>query len=236
MIKKFIVSTVVFSLMMVVGISQVKAENDNVSTTIKVDNCMQTATMKKKIAFENVQNTFLIAIKNSKENGELAWWPWTKGKIEARKIRKNIKITIMKDFSLDQKNCQKNLKEQSDKDDNQENNDKEDKEISLNFSVQNNSSIYGTAKLEDEDGNVEVKLELINFSSGIIEPAHIHLGACPNPGAVKYPLNSVLNGESKTVLNGMTIAQLKTQLPLAINVHKSQEEMSVSIACVDLKF
>lgn len=65
-------------------------------------------------------------------------------------------------------------------------------------------------------------------------PAHIHLGSCPTPGAVKYPLNPVVNGKSKTVID-VSVAELVKGLPLAVNLHKSATELATSVACGNLE-
>ncbi|HHT9145881.1 MAG TPA: DUF4382 domain-containing protein [Candidatus Wunengus sp. YC61] len=119
-----------------------------------------------------------------------------------------------------------------------EGNIKTDNELVFNFSAQNNSGVSGTAILEGDDGNIEVALKLKNSVLGILspaQPAHIHFGSCSNIGGVKYPLNSVVNGKSETVLN-VSLTDLKAQLPLAINVHKSAAESNIYIACTDLNF
>ncbi len=113
-------------------------------------------------------------------------------------------------------------------------------EIQLNLTMQNNSGVSGTATLHEEDGKVTVTLKTNqNSVLGLIpppaEPAHIHIGSCPNPGSVKYPLHDVMNGKSETVLN-ISLAQLKAQMPSAINVHKSSSEINTYIACGDIKF
>lgn len=107
-------------------------------------------------------------------------------------------------------------------------------EVEVTLSEQNSSAESGTATLMDQDGKVLVTLEINGTPTGIEQPAHIHVGACPNPGAVKYPLSSVLNGKSETTLN-VTMEQLMKELPLAVNVHKSQQEAKVYIACGDIK-
>ncbi len=106
----------------------------------------------------------------------------------------------------------------------------------FNFTAQNNSGVSGTATLSEEDGRVKVTLKLKNGVLALLDPArpaHIHLGSCPNVGDVKYPLNSVVNGRSETMIN-VSLAQLKAQLPLAINIHKSATQANVYIACADL--
>ncbi len=106
--------------------------------------------------------------------------------------------------------------------------------VKVTLSEQNSSPESGTATLTDKDGKVLVTLEVNGTPTGIEQPAHIHVGACPNPGAVKYPLSPVLNGKSETTLN-VTMEQLMKELPLAVNVHKSQQEAKVYVACGDIK-
>lgn len=102
----------------------------------------------------------------------------------------------------------------------------------INLTAQNNSGQSGTMLLEEVGSQVRVTLTLANPNT-TSEPAHIHVGACPNPGAVKYPLTNVLNGTSVTMING-SLASLKSEQPLAVNVHKSAAESSVYVSCGDL--
>lgn len=106
-----------------------------------------------------------------------------------------------------------------------------DKTITL--SEQNDSGESGTATLSEVDGKVKVILKLIGAPKDITQLAHIHVGECPDVGAVKYPLTSPVNGVSETMLDA-TLAQLKAELPLGINVHKSAEEAKVYVSCGDL--
>lgn len=117
-------------------------------------------------------------------------------------------------------------------------------EVKLNLSSQNNSGIAGIATLDSEDGKVKVTLKLTDVPTGVVgllgislgatHPAHIHLGSCASLGAVKYPLTSTVGGKSETTIN-VSFANLKSQLPLAVNVHKSPEEIGTYVACADLK-
>ncbi len=107
-------------------------------------------------------------------------------------------------------------------------------EISVTLSEQNKSGESGTATLMEVDGKVKVTLKLTGAPTGVAQPAHIHVGACPDVGAVKYPLTSPIDGMSETVLD-VTLAQLKSELPLGINVHKSGDEVKVYVSCGDLK-
>ena len=103
-------------------------------------------------------------------------------------------------------------------------------EMNVLVSAQNNSNESGIANLKDTSGMVTVTLNLTGYTPNVSQPAHIHMGVCPGVGAVKYPLNSVVNGKSVTVL-GVSLMQLKQQLPLAINVHKSANNIATYTSC-----
>lgn len=107
-------------------------------------------------------------------------------------------------------------------------------ELTVTLSEQNNSKESGTATLMEVDGKVKVTLKMTGAPKDVSQPAHIHVGACPEVGAVKYPLTNVMNGMSETTLD-VTLAKLRSELPLGINVHKSQAEASVYTSCGDLK-
>ena len=103
----------------------------------------------------------------------------------------------------------------------------------FSLSALNNSGESGTATImpiSDTQSRVEISL---TGAPGIPQPAHIHLGACPTPGGVKFPLGNVMNGKSETVLD-VTVAALKAQAPLALNVHKSPAEVGVAVSCGNL--
>ena len=103
----------------------------------------------------------------------------------------------------------------------------------ITLSEQNASGESGTATLTEENGKVKVVLNLTGAPDSVTQPAHIHVGACPNVGAVKYALTSPVNGLSETILD-VTLDQLKAEQPLGLNVHKSTNEASVYVSCGDL--
>lgn len=105
--------------------------------------------------------------------------------------------------------------------------------VVVNLSEENASGESGTATLTEVDGKVKVTLKLTGAKAGVTQPAHIHVGKCPDVGAVKYPLTSPVDGMSETMLD-VTLAQLKSDLPLGINVHKSADEAKVYVSCGDL--
>lgn len=111
-------------------------------------------------------------------------------------------------------------------------------DLTLTFGSPTNSAFFGTATLHETDGKVKVTIKLDTNMMGPYtppEPAHIHEGSCPNVGAVKYPLANVAGGKSETTISA-SMADLKAQLPLAINIHKSAAQPDVSIGCADIKF
>lgn len=103
---------------------------------------------------------------------------------------------------------------------------------------QNSSGQSGTATFTYSEDYSTVTIE-INLSNGTAEPqpAHIHAGSCAdlNPTPF-YPLSSVVNGKSITVITEDDVANLDYDLynQFAINVHKSAAEASVYVACGDI--
>jgi hypothetical protein len=65
------------------------------------------------------------------------------------------------------------------------------------------------------------------------QPAHIHKGTCANlDPAPAYPLNNVVNGHSKTVVN-VPLASL-TAGGFAVYLHQSLTDIKDYVACSDL--
>lgn len=92
----------------------------------------------------------------------------------------------------------------------------------------------GTAVFQGDGDKTKVTLTMVGKKFTSPQPAHIHVGKCPKPGEVKYPLNNVVDGKSETTIS-VDIVDLFADLPLAINVHESAEKASVYTACGDLK-
>lgn len=107
------------------------------------------------------------------------------------------------------------------------------RDIVLTMSAQNASGQMGTATLSDMNGKTRVVINIPAGMAGVAQPAHIHMGACPNPGAVLYPLTAVVDGKSEIVLD-VSLDAFSDKLPLAINVHKSKDEVKIYTSCGDL--
>lgn len=107
------------------------------------------------------------------------------------------------------------------------------KSYTVTMQEQNGSKQIGTATIVDVDGKAKVTVKVAAGVKDAPQPAHVHIGACPAPGAVAYPLSAVVNGMSETTL-AISTAELLGKLPLAINVHKSKDEASVYVSCGDI--
>ncbi|HYP40341.1 MAG TPA: CHRD domain-containing protein [Chloroflexia bacterium] len=106
---------------------------------------------------------------------------------------------------------------------------------SITLMEQNNSGQSGTATftLSDDEQTLTVEIN-ISGGSSVPQPAHIHIGTCDNLDPKPfYPLTSVVNGKSVTVITEEDIANLDYEVSnqFAINVHKSAAEASVYVAC-----
>jgi hypothetical protein len=104
------------------------------------------------------------------------------------------------------------------------------------LSEQNESGQTGTFTLtENAAGGVTAVLSLTGGDFTEPQPAHIHVGECPTPGAVQYPLTNVVDGESTTEIDA-TFAEIMASSPrLAVNVHKSAAESNVYTACANIQ-
>lgn len=106
-------------------------------------------------------------------------------------------------------------------------------QITIQLNKEGNSGQSGTAVFKGVNGKVTVALNLTGTPKGVVQPAHIHDGLCPGAGATKYSLTSLIDGESETTLN-VSLKKFLSQLPLAVNIHKSVAEAGEYIACGNL--
>jgi len=102
--------------------------------------------------------------------------------------------------------------------------------VTIRLREQSGSGQSGTAVLTAMGNQTRVVVTLSNPPAGVAQPAHIHEGTCANLNPQpKYPLQSVMNGRSETVVD-VPLSQLLAG-QFAINVHKSQQEISTYVAC-----
>jgi hypothetical protein len=109
-----------------------------------------------------------------------------------------------------------------------------DKPITVKLGAQNKSGETGSAKLTPQGDQTKVEISLKGTPKGVAQPAHIHEGSCakldPKP---KYGLESITDGKSTTVVP-VSIDTLLGE-KMAINVHKSGEDLKTYVACGDIK-
>ena len=106
-----------------------------------------------------------------------------------------------------------------------------EKSVTVRLAEQNKSGQSGTAKLTPAgEGKTKVEISLKGGKKGVAQPAHVHDGSCPNPDPKpKYPLQDVTDGKSTSEVP----ADIKALAggKMAINVHKSKEEIKTYVAC-----
>lgn len=93
--------------------------------------------------------------------------------------------------------------------------------------------VSGNFTMDQVDGKMRAKLILSGSGLGANHPAHIHAGTCASPGAILHNLSNVVNGTSDTTLT-VGGSELFAQMPWVVNVHKSDTEMGVYVACLEM--
>ncbi len=107
------------------------------------------------------------------------------------------------------------------------------KTSTVSIAAFDNSGISGTATITEVEGKSKVVVSLNGYPVDANEPARINTGSCASLGGEKYPLTNVVSGASETVLE-VSFDDLMKQLPLAINIHKSETELDKNVACGDI--
>ena len=106
------------------------------------------------------------------------------------------------------------------------------KSVNVRIHEQNKSGESGSAKLTPEGSDkTRVEISLKGGPAGTPQPAHIHEGSCkkldPKP---KYGLENVVDGKSTTVVP----VGIDAVRGMAINVHKSGQDLKTYVACGDI--
>lgn len=106
-------------------------------------------------------------------------------------------------------------------------------EKSVQINELNGSGQSGTTVFSEVDGKTVVKVTLTPGLKDISQPIHLHEGSCSQVGGVRHSLSDIMNGTSETALS-VDFETFKSQLPLAVNIHKSFNEPETSVACGDV--
>jgi hypothetical protein len=97
----------------------------------------------------------------------------------------------------------------------------------------NDSGVTGTVAFSDVGGRTRVDVT-VDPAGNPDMPAHIHPGTCDNlTPQPKFPLENVRNGTSTTVVPA-SIDELFAG-DLAVNIHKSNDDLKTYTACVDIR-
>lgn len=102
----------------------------------------------------------------------------------------------------------------------------------LPINIQNASGQSGVATLTADGDTTIVSVRTTGFTPGVTQPIHIHAGSCATLGKVDFPLTSMVDGASDTVVKAK-LADILGQTR-AINIHKSTTQASIYTACGDL--
>lgn len=109
------------------------------------------------------------------------------------------------------------------------------REVNVTMKPQNKSGESGTARLTPEGDGTRVEITLKGQPAGVSQPAHIHEGTCakldPKP---KYGLQNVVDGKSSSLVP-VSEKTLLSGKHLAINVHKSADDIKTYVACGDIR-
>lgn len=108
------------------------------------------------------------------------------------------------------------------------------KPVTVRMTEQNKSGESGTARLTPQGDQTKVEVTLKGAPKGVVQPAHIHEGTCakldPKP---KQGLDNVVDGKSTTVVPVSLQSLLDGKM--AINVHKSTDEIKTYVACGNIR-
>jgi hypothetical protein len=105
---------------------------------------------------------------------------------------------------------------------------------SVTLGTLNDSGVSGNVTLVDVGGGrtrVDIRVQPAGNDD---MPSHVHPGSCVDlVSQPKYPLKNVVNGSSTTVVPA-TLSELMAG-DLAINLHRSNEDLATYTACADLR-
>ncbi len=104
--------------------------------------------------------------------------------------------------------------------------------IQFALKEQNQSGQSGHVVITEVNGKAKVIVTLTGKPSTVLQPSHIHLNSCANIGGVKYPLTAVNKGAAQTIID-VSLDSLLKSLPLSLNIHKSEAQAGIYVACGD---
>ena len=108
-------------------------------------------------------------------------------------------------------------------------------ELTVELFERDGSGQTGTAELTAVEGRTEMVLRVnAGPAENDPQPVHIHFGSCgPNLGSIAYPLEDVVAGESRTVVDAVLESLMDGNH--TINLHKSYPDVRTYTACGDIE-
>ena len=100
--------------------------------------------------------------------------------------------------------------------------------VSIVLSPINGSGVTGLATIVEKNGKVFVDIKVVN-PPFVQQPASLNAGTCLKSGKVEFQLKNVFHGSSETTFDS-NMEKFNKLLPLALNIYKSEEELSV-VSC-----
>ncbi len=105
--------------------------------------------------------------------------------------------------------------------------------VTLEFEPVDDSGVGGNVLLTATDGQTDVEVLITEgLEDGAVHPVHIHQGTCDDLGDVVHPLDNIEGGVSETTIDVELMDLLDGDH--AVNVHLSEEEIDVRVACADI--
>jgi hypothetical protein len=106
--------------------------------------------------------------------------------------------------------------------------------FTVSIKGQGGSGLSGEAFFAEAGASsTRVSVKVKGLEEGAIHPAHIHSGSCAGLGEIAYVLDGIVASTTENIIP-VTLDELIAKLPLALNIHKSEEELNVSVACGDV--
>lgn len=102
--------------------------------------------------------------------------------------------------------------------------------VTINMQEIDDSGQSGTADITSDGDQVTVSIEIDAGPDGEPQPVHIHEGNCRDLGDVAFPLEDVVDGVSESTAD-VSLSELIGGTDYAINVHQSEDQMDVYVAC-----
>ena len=103
----------------------------------------------------------------------------------------------------------------------------------FNLEMGKNGNQYGIVVAFQQAGGTKVDVFIKPGPPGVAQPAFIRLGNCEDLGGIRYSLNHIVDGTSKTFLGAPFNVFRKEKA--ALNVHRSLQELEASVACGAIK-